>query len=65
MYGIRRRKRDVIVLGDLYAKSSFWGSLTEDARGAYLIKRAAVLDSLALNNGDTATLVRGERADPT
>lgn len=56
---IRGSKMPVIAAGDFNAKSGFWGSNHEDARGALLTDLMSALNMTACNQGNNPTFVRG------
>lgn len=59
MQSIRNERRQVIVAGDLNAKSPRWGSVRRDARGEYLVEWINTLNLVVINRGSTPTFARG------
>lgn len=62
MRQVRSNGREVIVAGDINAKSPMWGSPIMDKRGRYWAEWAESLDMVAQNHGNTPTFVRGNSA---
>jgi hypothetical protein len=56
---IKESTLPVIVAGDFNAKSGFWGSKKEDARGVLLTDWMASLNLAVCNRGNKPTFVRG------
>ena len=58
---VRRQRKSVILAGDLNAKTSEWGSITEDARGATVMYWVNGAGLVVLNRGGRPTFVRYEQ----
>lgn len=59
MSEVRRRGRNVIVAGDMNAKSEAWGAGCADARGEHVNDWVAELGLIVMNVGGEPTFVRG------
>lgn len=58
MEDCRNTNGEVIVLGDINAKSPLWGSPITDARGEYLVEWLSALDMVVINEGNRPTFER-------
>lgn len=56
---VRTANREVLVCGDLNAKSPMWSGNDEDERGRLLADTFAALNLFVLNDGRTPTFIRG------
>lgn len=55
---VKNEHREAIILGDMNAKSGYWGSPVTDARGRVLEEWTAELDLVVINTGLAPTFVR-------
>ncbi|KAK9708077.1 Endonuclease-reverse transcriptase [Popillia japonica] len=58
--GAKSGKKEVIIAGDINAKSHLWGSPTTDKKGEHWSEWIAALNLVVQNTGLTPTFVRGE-----
>lgn len=52
--------KDVIILGDINAKSTYWGAPKSDKKGNYWLNWLSARDMIVLNKGTKPTFVRGQ-----
>ena len=60
MTEVKTRAREAIIMGDINAKSYQCGLATADVRGEYWTMWMAEINSIVINEGTTATFIRGE-----
>lgn len=60
MNNVRRRKEEVIILGNISAKSVQWRSPTNDKHGEHWVEWMSSLNLMTLNTEELPTFVKGD-----